>query len=597
VPFTRLLEDVVVHEIGHQWFYGMLGSNEMAEAWLDEGINTFAEMRYFDETYGLRGNLLDLPGADRFPWDLNDRYYHRLVYHVVATNGWLKPILTRAHEFGDEAIAYAGVEYSGSGLVMRMLQQLVGESCFDQVMQVYCAQSRFRHPTTRDFIAVAESVSGQSLGWFFDQWLRTANTCDYAVSRVAGSSVRVQRIGEIRMPLEVRARLRDGRFETRLCPDTGGVLDFGSRVASVELDPDEKLLETNRWNNFFPAKVEVKPVFDLPSFDSYQMFYGPYAWFDLYHGLQIGPWLMGRRFVNYGPLKGAHQWLASTLYRTNLKDFQANFSYSTPLSFVSDRLSFETHGNASDVDAGIGADLTWRLGRVLGPPTADVQLGYRFTQLRKMDFLDPRDFVLDTLGLLAASANYGHQSRDFQGKLGFRAALASRAFGGAANYYRVSLDATEAWRMSKNVRLQARLFGGVSRGRIPLQQQFFLSGSVEGTDAAPVNWSYLGDLASQEHWHIDGDANMTGYIGQHVKGRYAGVLNLSLKLPWVSPFFDIGNVGDNLSELAPSRLRMDAGVRVNAGPVYVVLPIWTNREGFALRWALGFDLSAVSIGL
>jgi len=598
VPFTRLLEDVVIHETGHQWFYGMLGSNEIAEAWLDEGINTFAEMRYFDETHGPRGNLLDLPGADRLPWDLNDRYLQRLIYHVTATNGWLKPILTPAYEFGDEATAYAGVEYAQAGLVMRMLQRLVGDTCFDRIMQTYCAQFRFRHPTTPDFIAVAESVSGQSLSWFFDQWLRTANTCDYAVSRVSGSRVRVQRKGGIRMPVEVRARLRDGRLETRLCPDSGGVLDFGSRVASVELDPEEKLLETNRWNNFFPARVEMKPVFDLPSFDSYQMFYGPYAWFDLYHGLQIGPWLMGRRFINYGPLRGAHQWLASTLYRTNLKDFQANLSYSTPLTFVSDRLAFDMRGNASDVDAGIGADLTYRMGRVLGPPNADVQLGYRFTQLRDMRYLDSLDFELDTIGLLAASANYSHVSRSFQGKLGFRAALASRAFGGAANYYRVNLDATEVWRMSKDVRLQARLFGGASGGRIPFQQWFFLSGSLEGTDVAPVNWSYLGDIASQEHWHIDGDANMAGYIGHHVKGRYAGALNLSLKLPWVSPFFDIGNVGNSLSALAPNRLRMDAGVKFAAGPVYVVFPIWTSQKpNFAFRWALGLDLGSVSIGL
>ena len=149
VPFTRLLEDVVIHEIGHQWFYGMLGSNELAEPWLDEGITTFAEMRYFDEVHGPRGNLFDFPGASRLPWDVNDRYYQQLLYHVTATNGWLKPILTPAHEFGDEAIAYTGVEYAQAGLVMRMLQRLVGDTCFDRIMQTYCARFRFRHPTTR----------------------------------------------------------------------------------------------------------------------------------------------------------------------------------------------------------------------------------------------------------------------------------------------------------------------------------------------------------------------------------------------------------------------------------------------------------------
>ena len=259
----------------------------------------------------------------------------------------------------------------------------------------------------------------------------TAKSCDYQVSRVAGSRVRVQRLGGIRMPVEVRARLRDGTLKTLVCPDTGGVLDFGSSVAHVEIDPDEKLLETNRWNNFYPYKVEVKPVFDVPSFDSYQMFYGPYAWFDLYHGFQLGPWMMGRRFIDYGPLHGEHQWIASTLYRTNLKDFQANLSYTTPLTFVSDRLKFDMRSNYSEVDVGVGADLTYHVGRVLGPPSADLQLGYRFTQLRKMNlpgFAGLRS--CDTIGLLAWSANYSHLSRNLQGKAGFRAALASTVFGG-----------------------------------------------------------------------------------------------------------------------------------------------------------------------
>jgi len=602
IPLTRLLELVVVHETGHQWFYGMLGSNELAEPWLDEGINTFAEMRYFDEVHGRRGNLLDFPGASRLPWDVNDRYVQQLLYHVTATNGWLKPMLTPAYEFVDEPLAYSGIDYAEAGLMLGMLRKLVGDTCFDRIMQTYVERFRFHHPHSADFVAVAEEVSGRTLRWFFDQWLNSGKSCDYQVSRIAGSRVRIKRNGGIRMPVEVRARLRDGSLKTLVCPDTGGVLDFGSNVAHVEIDPDEKLLETNRWNNFYPYKVEVKPVFDVPSLESYQLFYGPYVWFDLYHGFQIGPWMMGRRFVDYGPLRGEHQWMASTLYRTNLKDFQANLSYSTPLTFVSDRLKFDMRSNYSEVDVGIGADLTYHAGRVLGSPNADLKLGYRFTELRSLRMLDSRDFALDTIGLLAWSADYSHLSRSFQGKDGFRVALASTALGSRADYWRVNVEANEVWRMSRDVRVQARFFGGASGGSIPPQQEFFLSGSLEGTEAAPLNWSYLGDIASQEHWHIEGDANLAGYAGEHVKGKYAGAINLRLRIPYVSPFFDIGNVGNSISALAPNELRMDAGLRVTLGPIYADFPIWTSpanvRDGrnLAFRWVLGLDLSGISIG-
>jgi hypothetical protein len=603
IPFSRALEMVVVHETGHQWFYGMLGSNELAEPWLDEGINTFAEMRYFDEVHGKRGNLIDLPGASRLPWDVNDRYVQQILYHLTATNGWLKPMLTPANEFLNEPTAYSGVDYAEAGLMLDMLRKMVGDTCFDRIMQTYVERFRFHHPHSADFIAAAEEVSGRDLSWFFNQWLNTNRTCDYEVGQIAGSRVRIRRKGGIRMPVEVRARLRDGTLKTLVCPDTGGVLDFGSNVAHVEIDPDEKLLETNRWNNFYPYKVEVKPVFDVPSFDSYQIFYGPYVWFDLYHGFQLGPWLMGRRFVDYGPLHGEHQWLASTLYRTNLKDFQGNLSYSSPLTFVSDRLKLDARMNYSEVEVGTGADLTYHLGRASGLPNAEMKLGYRFTELRSLRSLDSLDFVLNRIGMIAGSANYAHLSRSLQGKVGFRAAVASPLLGGDAGYYRVSAEATEAWRFSRDLRLQARFFAGASGGDIPLQQQFFLSGSLEGTEAAPVNWSYLGPIASQEHWHIEGDANLAGYAGEHVKGKYAGAINLRLKVPYVSPFFDIGNVGSSFSALAPSQLRMDAGVRVVLGPVYADFPIWTspanvrNGRNFAFRWVIGLDMSAVSIGL
>lgn len=603
IPFSRALELVVVREIGLQWFDGMLGPNGLDEPWLDEGMNTFAEMRYFDEVYGPRGNLIDASYASLLPWDVNDRYVQQFRYHVTATNGWLKPMLTPANAFLDQPFAYSGVDRAEAGLMLDMLRKTVGDTCFDRIMQTYVERFRFHHPRSADFIAVAEEVSGRSLHWFFDQWLNTTKTCDYQVSSVAGSRVRVRRSGGIRMPVEVRARLRDGTLKTLVCPDTGGVLDFGSSVASVEIDPDEKLLEANRWDNFFPRKVEIEPFFDVPSLESYQLFYGPYAWFDLYHGFQVGPWMMGRRFVDYGPLHGEHQWMASLLYRTNLKDLATNASYSSPLAFVSDRLKLDARTDYSNEEVGAGADLTYHLGRALGLPNADLKLGYRFTELRSLQMLDSQDFALDTIGLLSLSADYSHLNRNFRGQLGTVITLASSVLGSRQDYWRMNVEATEVWRMNQTLGLQARFFGGASGGSIPFQQQFFLSGSLEPTDAAPLIWSYLGTIATQENWHIEGDADLVGYARDHVKGQYAEAINLRLRIPYISPFFDIGNVGNSFSALAPSQLRMDAGLRVALGPVYADFPVWTSPanfvdgRNFAFRWVLGLDLSRFNFGL
>src|SRR5207247_4654037 len=59
---VRLVEDVTLHEFGHQYWYGMVGSNEFEESWLDEGINTDSEYRAMELAYGPR-SFIELPGS------------------------------------------------------------------------------------------------------------------------------------------------------------------------------------------------------------------------------------------------------------------------------------------------------------------------------------------------------------------------------------------------------------------------------------------------------------------------------------------------------------------------------------------------------
>lgn len=92
--WTRFLEEVVMHEVGHQWFYGVLGSNEMDEAWLDEGINSFSEIRYMEAKYGREGNLFSWPRKLRFMPSIGDRYMHTFLYHLAASNRMERPTLT-----------------------------------------------------------------------------------------------------------------------------------------------------------------------------------------------------------------------------------------------------------------------------------------------------------------------------------------------------------------------------------------------------------------------------------------------------------------------------------------------------------------------
>jgi aminopeptidase N len=259
--WVRILELVTIHEFGHQYWYGLLASNEAEEAWLDEGINSYTEQRIMDEAYG-PGAVIDLPG-----FKISDHDMQRLSYTKnYPSRG---AIFTKSWEyqfgFGD----YGRNSYAKPATVLGSLERYLGEETMLQVMRTYYERWRFRHPTTRDFIDVAEEVSGQSLDWFFDQYIYGTTVVDYEVTsiqntQIAGfdgaeaerysSRVRVRRNEDGIFPQTLRVRFEDGQTEDI---DWNGEEDwkdfkFERRARLVEafLDPEDHIrLDINRLNN------------------------------------------------------------------------------------------------------------------------------------------------------------------------------------------------------------------------------------------------------------------------------------------------------------------------------------------------------------
>jgi hypothetical protein len=132
------------------------------------------------------------------------------------------------------------------------------------------------------------------------------------------------------------------------------------------------------------------PVFALPNFTDYQIFYGPYAWVDNYHGLQLSAWMQGRNFVDAGPLHGRHNWTLSEVYSTKIDDWHSSMSYTTPLSFINDRLRMYAALDYSLIDAGAKLYFTQELGPAFRQPKTTIDFGYRILDLYNLRFRDPR---------------------------------------------------------------------------------------------------------------------------------------------------------------------------------------------------------------
>jgi len=206
------LETVIVHEVGHNWFYGILGSNERTNAWMDEGINSFNETRYFVEKYG---DAIGLTGMveEATPimksLDLMGRSYESrdaLAYLLSARMSDDQPM--QCHSDAFSGINYGTVVYKKSAAAFEYLRQSLGTPQFDAAMRSYFSDWKFKHPSPDDLRLSIESSTNKDLSWFFDGLIPTTGQTDYAIAglrrdrRSSGDSllVSIQNRGDLEGP-------------------------------------------------------------------------------------------------------------------------------------------------------------------------------------------------------------------------------------------------------------------------------------------------------------------------------------------------------------------------------------------------------------
>jgi hypothetical protein len=156
----RMLDFVIDHEVGHNWFQGILGTNERNHPWMDEGINTYYDNRYSLQQYG-NTSLDIIPSkfsflSKKMPKDAE----HTLLQTMIGLNKD-QPIDISSEKFN--IVNYNAVAYVKTGDWMKLLEEELGKPLFDSCMQAYYQRWRFKHPYPEDFKEVMEEVSGKKL--------------------------------------------------------------------------------------------------------------------------------------------------------------------------------------------------------------------------------------------------------------------------------------------------------------------------------------------------------------------------------------------------------------------------------------------------
>ena len=269
-------EGVTVHEAGHQFWYGIVATNEFEHAWMDEGLTTFASARAIAQTYEPHYFVKRYFGGF-VPWTFRDlpltreTHGNRLAGYRIAGHRDVPSTPTWRYWPGTAG----AVTYNKTSLWLHTLERMVGWDALQRILSTYFSRWAFKHPKPEDFFAVVNEVSGRDLAWFVDEVYGSSRRFDYGIddlrsepaqdrgffgegqtaafrdgSRAAGGPYRtvvvVRRIGEGVFPVDVRVvheneqetRWRwDGRERWRVFE-----VEHPSRARYAQVDPDRVLL-------------------------------------------------------------------------------------------------------------------------------------------------------------------------------------------------------------------------------------------------------------------------------------------------------------------------------------------------------------------
>lgn len=271
------LLSVTIHEAFHNWYYGVLATNEGKYPWMDEGFTSYAQDHVL--------NALNEYADD------NPHFGDVMRLADLHANGMQEPLSTHADHFQSN-YCYGISSYVKGSLFLMQLEYIIGKDAFWKGMKRYFNEWGFKHPTPNDFIRVMEKQSGLELNWFMDLWVGTTQHIDYSIEELdkekkGRTTIVLNRVGSLPMPLDIKVVDKDGNISWFYIPvgmmrgekpaDKGQegrkiladwewtnptyriTLDIKKKkIQSIEIDPSTRLADLNNINGIYPFPKERK---------------------------------------------------------------------------------------------------------------------------------------------------------------------------------------------------------------------------------------------------------------------------------------------------------------------------------------------------
>lgn len=260
---SQILWRITTHEIGHNWFPMIVGSNERENAWMDEGFNTFINIYAADEFN--HGEYAPKRDNEYAPKGGNPA--QEII--PLLTNPEVPPIISYADAIPNKYVH--PVEYYKTALGLVMLREnILGHERFDYAFKTYINRWAFKHPSSHDFFRTMNDASGDNLNWFWKEWFYKNWTLDQSIDDVKyidgdtlkGAVITIINNDKMVMPVTLMIKESNGKNKRVNLPveiwEESGTYKFKYNstvmIDSIIIDPDKNLPDINRDNNIWTSK-------------------------------------------------------------------------------------------------------------------------------------------------------------------------------------------------------------------------------------------------------------------------------------------------------------------------------------------------------
>lgn len=571
------LEFVIMHEVGHNWFYGILGSNERQSPWLDEGLNEYSNIRYWEKKYADRGATLII----------KDELQNKLGIAKNLEMRWLMGYLGyvgRANSGNDQAINlpaedyarsnYGSIVYGKTAIMMRFLQHYLGEEVMNQAMQDYYETWKFKHPEQMDLEDAFKRHVNEDLSWFWKNGIGTTKVIDYTF-RQEGESLYLKNNGTMAVPVEIAFYSKSGEeIDRRWIPVKiqSMPLPTPPETYRIVIDPEDQMPDINRSNNATQKPLKIGFVFDQPDYKKRNVFWLPWVFnWNHYNGWSPGVMLYSGYIPGYRygvAIKPMWDFNNSKLIGgiTAQRTFYQKFGFQT----------VTVKGSYDDYSAAAG----WRLETVLKKsPSIYSKASWKYQVTLNNKSLSRT--ALDTSYYDSGTYTTGKMNAVFSNKpniwLNYSTSANVQVALQGASFAKWNLVNNIKYRWSKKEYSRVRLWAGgfISAEDVPKQYSTYMAGGVDPdfTQAYVLNRTGEETIYNMldEQYIIDGPGLRGRYLGPSTQG-FAWGANLTQDIPFIPLKLFADVAGDENDQY------FDAGFVFGFSLLKIYVPFYQNWD-------------------